>query len=261
LGVELRELEDWNCCGATPYMSVSQDKSFALSARNLALAEPTGDDLVTGCTGCYLVLNKTNHYLAEDPAVRERIRIVLQAAGLSYGGGTRVRHLLDVVVNDVGLDAIAERVTRPLEGLRVAPYYGCQLVRPFAEFDDQEWPTSLDRLLATLGAEPVVYPVKTKCCGGMLMTTSSEAAETMVHRLLRSAERAGADCVATLCALCQANLEFYQDAVNRRFSASHRLPILLFTQLIGLALGLRSEELGLHQAIVEPQPVLQRLAA
>ena len=177
LGVELQELDDWNCCGATAYMAVDEAKACVLAARNLALAEKSGNrQILAPCAACYLVLNKTKHYFARLPGDEGRPSTARWApSGLRYSGNTPVRHPLDVLVNDVGLEAIKQKVRQPLKGLKVAPYYGCQIVRPYATFDDQYNPTTMDRLLEALGATVVRYPLKTKCCGGSLTGTVPEA--------------------------------------------------------------------------------------
>ncbi|TET87600.1 MAG: disulfide reductase, partial [Dehalococcoidia bacterium] len=157
LDIELIELNDWNCCGSTPYSSIDELASFCLSARNLALAEKTGFDLVTPCSSCYITLNRTNSYLKEYPQVKAKVDEALAAGNLEYHGTVRVRHLLDVFVNDIGYDAIGSKVKRNLDGLKVAPYYGCQVVRPRFGFDHPEFPQSLDKLIASLGGEPVPF--------------------------------------------------------------------------------------------------------
>jgi heterodisulfide reductase subunit B len=250
LGVELEELEDWNCCGATAYMSVDETQAGVLAARNLALAERAGShDLLTPCSACYLVLNKTQHNLADFPDVRERIHRALQSARLAYSGRTRVRHPLDILVHDVGLDVIKEKVVRPLTGLKVAPYYGCQVVRPYSTFDDAWNPTTMDRLLATLGAEVVHFPLKTKCCGGSLTGTVPEAGLRMCYILLKEAVRRGADVIAVICPLCQFNLDAYHDQIDRRWGPT-RIATVYFTQLMGLAFGFSPRELGLHRNFI-----------
>ena len=161
------------------------------------------------CAACYLVLNKTKHYFHDYPAMKETIDRALGAVGLRYSGDTPVRHPLDVLINDVGLEAIKQKVRKPLKGLKVATYYGCQLVRPYATFDDQYNPTTMDRLVEALGATVVRYPLKTKCCGGSLTGTVPEAGIRMVYILLNEAKKRGADCLATVCPLCQFNLDAY----------------------------------------------------
>ena len=250
LGVELQELDDWNCCGATAYMAVDEAKACVLAARNLALAERTGlHQVMAPCAACYLVLNKTKHYLADYPAMKTKIDRALAAIDLTYSGNTPVRHPLDVLLNDVGLDAIKRRVQRPLKGLKVAPYYGCQIVRPYSTFDDQNNPTSMDRLIEALGATVVHYPLKTKCCGGSLTGTVPRAGIRMVYILLNEARKRGADCLATVCPLCQFNLDAYHADVKSHYGVA-ALPTVYFTQLMGLAFGLPEKQLGLQRAAV-----------
>lgn len=255
LGVPLEELEDWNCCGATAYMSISELKSFALSARNLALAQRQGKDaastdLVVPCAACYLGLNKAQHYLKEHPDVRLRIDAALQAAGLEYSDNVRVRHPLDVLLNDIGLEALKEQVTRPLTGLRVACYYGCQLVRPYAEFDDQHEPTVMDRLMNALGAETVDWPLKTRCCGGSLSGTVQDVGLRLSYILVKEAKKRGCNAIATACPLCQFNLECYQRQMSREFGERIEIPVTYFTQLMGVAFGQPERTLGLHRVFV-----------
>lgn len=251
LGVELEELEDWNCCGATAYMSVKELMSFAISARNLAIAEPFHRDVVTPCSACYLVLNKTNLYFSEYPKLRKKLGQALEAGGLSYSGNLRVRHILDVIYNDVGAEKISSMVKRKLEGLRVAPYYGCQIVRPDVEFDDPDDPTSMDELIEALGATPAEFHLKTKCCGASLMGTEEKLALQLCRGLLANAEEGGAHCLITLCPLCHMNLDVYQGKVNRLFGTNFKIPILYFTQLIGLAMGYSLADLGLDKLAVK----------
>ena len=251
LGIELEELEDWNCCGATAYMSVKELMSFAISARNLALAEPFHRDVVTPCSACYLVLNKTNQYFTEYPDLRKKLGQALEAGGLSYSGNLRVRHILDVLFNDVGPEKISSLVKKRLDGLKVVPYYGCQIVRPEMGFDDPDDPQSMDRLIESLGATSVEYPLKTKCCGASLMGTEEDLALRLCCELLTGAESAGGHCIVTLCPLCQMNLDVYQSKVNRLCRMGHNIPVLYITQLIGIALGLPSKDLGLDKLAVK----------
>jgi heterodisulfide reductase subunit B len=251
LGIELEELDDWNCCGATAYMSVKELMSFAISARNLALAESLHRDVVTPCSACYLVLNKTNLYFAEYPELRKKVGQALEAGGLSYSGNLRVRHILDVIVTDAGYDKISSLVVKRLDGLRVAPYYGCQIVRPEMGFDDPDEPTSMDELIRALGATAIDYSLKAKCCGASLMGTEEKLALRLCRELLANAEEGGAHCVITLCPLCHMNLDVYQGKVNRLFGTKFKLPILYFSQLIGLAMGISPAALGIDKLAVK----------
>ncbi|MHB9133717.1 MAG: CoB--CoM heterodisulfide reductase iron-sulfur subunit B family protein [Armatimonadota bacterium] len=248
------ELNDWNCCGATAYMAVDEKKAFALAARNLALAEEQhgsgSAQLIAPCSACYLVLNKAQHYIKEHPQLGDTIVSALKEAQLDYTGSVKVRHPLDVFVNDIGLDTLAAKAKKPLQGLKVACYYGCQVVRPYATFDDQYNPMTMDQILRALGAETVDWPLKTRCCGGTLMGTIEEVGLRLNYILLREAKRHGADVVATACPLCQFNLECYQDKISRQNSESINLPVAYFTQLMGLAYGFSEERLGLKRVFV-----------
>lgn len=258
LGLELVELDDWNCCGTSPSYSLREVSTFALNARNLALAESQnpGADLVTVCNGCFGMMDKTSRRLAEDAELREEVREALAVVDLEYGGSVMVRHLLEVLVNDLGRKAIEEKVTRPLEGLKVAPYIGCAFSRP-SGIDDMEFPTALDDLLSWTGADVVDYPLKASCCGGILMMSDKqEVALKLVRDLLADAVRRGASCLATTCPLCHLNVEAYQGQVNARFGTEISLPVLFFTQLLGVSLGLGREELGLGMELVSAEDLL-----
>jgi heterodisulfide reductase subunit B len=258
LGLEMVELDDWNCCGTSPSYSLRELPTFALNARNLALAEKQspGRDLVTICNGCFGIMDKTNHRLAEDADLREKVGEALAVIHLQYGGCVKVRHFLEVLVKDLSQEAIEEKATRPLEGLRVAPYLGCQFSRP-SGIDDLEFPTAMDDLLSWIGAEVVEYPLKAACCGGILMMSDKkEVALKLVHDLLADAVRRGASCLATACPLCHLNVEAYQGQVNAHFGTHFSLPVLFFTQLLGVSLGLGREELGLGAELVSAKALL-----
>jgi heterodisulfide reductase subunit B len=251
LGVELVELDDWNCCGATSYFSVRELDSFAIAARNLAIAEQQGDeDLCVICNACYTTLAKTNRYMNESAEVHEAVNGALGAVGRSYDAAKPVRHIMDILVNDVGIEAVAEKVTRRLTGLKVAPYYGCQYSRPMGAFDDTEFPTTMDRLFRAMGAEIVDYQGKVKCCGGMMMLTKEEGALRLCYELLKGASDDGADVIVCACPLCEMNLEGYQPRVNKTFGTSFDIPVMYFTQLAGLALGATPKQLALDKQVV-----------
>lgn len=257
LGVAMDEIEDWNCCGATAYMAVDELKALTLAARNLALAEQKNQDIVAPCSGCYLVLEKSKRSIIAHKDNGDPVREALGTVGLSFKGTIQVRHPLDVFVNDLGLDAIKSRVKKPLSGLKVAPYYGCQIVRPYATFDDQIEPVAMDRLFEALGATVVAYPLKTRCCGGSLTGTVHEVGGRLSHILIHEAEKRGADLIATCCPLCHFNLDSYQDETGAGYSETN-MPVVYFTQLMGVALGLSPGELGLNRNIVSAAPALAR---
>ena len=256
LDMELIELEDWTCCGSTPYGSLDELESICVAARNLALAEKTGLDLVTPCSSCFITLYQADIKLKDHPQLIAQINEALAVANLEYHGNLRVRHLTEVLVNDITPQVITTKVKRPLNGLKVAPYYGCQLVRPDYGFDDPEFPQSLDRLVECLGAEAVPFPLKNRCCGGSLIIPEEDLALGLLRKLLDNALENGAQCIVTPCPLCQTNLDAYQSRVNSKFKTHYHLPVLFITQLIGLALGIDPESLGLNTNIISPSEVL-----
>jgi heterodisulfide reductase subunit B len=252
LGVGLHEIEDWNCCGATMYMSAKKIVGYSISARNLALAQNMGMPICAPCSSCYTILRKTNRHIAWDPKERAKINEALKAADLSYDTHVDVRHPLDILSNDIGLDSIAARVTNPLKGIKVAPYYGCQIVRPHGQFDDVDDPIKMDQLLSSIGAEVVHYPCKVRCCGGMLMTTQQNIALELNLKLLEAAVDNGADMIATACPLCQMNLEAYQKKINKAFNRNFNIPVVYFSHLLGIALGIKPDQMGIEQFIISP---------
>jgi heterodisulfide reductase subunit B len=262
LGIELVELNDWNCCGATSYFSVRELTSFAIAARNLALAKEMGtDELVVVCNACYTTLSKTNRYMADSPHTAAEVNEALAQVGRSYDGSVKVRHMMDVLVNDLGIDAFSEKVTRRLTELKVAPYYGCQFSRPKGTFDDPEFPVTMDKLFAAAGATMVDYPVKAKCCGGMMMMSNEKGALALCYELLLCAQRSEADVIIAACPLCEMNLEAYQPKVNAAYGTNFDIPVMYFTQLAGLALGVEPRSLALDKQVVSVQPVLAAIPA
>ncbi len=255
LDVELAELDDWNCCGASAAEITSQLLAFVLPARNLALAEQLNgaSQLVASCSACYVNLRKVEEKVRTDAVLLDRINQALDVDGLAYSGKPRVRHLLDVIANDVGADIIAARVKRPLVGLRVAPYYGCQTVRPYTSFDLPYFPETMDRVLAALSVQVHPNPLKAACCGGTLSTTKREVGIKLVSDLIQSVEEA--DCIVTVCPLCQMNLESYQGQVSKTLGQPVHMPILYLTQLLGLAFELPAKALGLKHNIVPLEPM------
>ena len=265
LGIELQELEDWNCCGATEYISLNRTAAYSLVARNLALAEAQlekGTELVAPCSLCFLNLSKADQYMVEDQELSTNVNTALGAGGLHYDPGTiKTRHLLHIISEDVGLDAVAARVIRPLTGLRVAAYYGCLIVRPGfqSKFDNFEYPSSLDNMMKVLGASVVDFPLKAHCCGGHMTQISQPVALDMIRRLLENASEYKADVIVTLCPMCQLNLDAYQGDVNKYFKTNYNIPILYFTQLMGLAFGLSAQELGIGKEFVDARPALGKI--
>jgi heterodisulfide reductase subunit B len=256
MGVELKEVEDWNCCGATTYFHVDELLAYTLVARNLAIAEKAGHDLVAPCSACYKNAYFTSAYLKEDQDLSDHINYALEQDNLHYSGNIEVKHLLEVFVDDLGLEEIQSKVSHPLEGLRVAPYYGCQIVRPRKDHEDVENPQFFEDLMSTIGADPVDFTYRLRCCGGSLIITSREAALSLVRDLLQSAEDREADVIATACPLCQTNLECYQMQVNQEYGTNFSIPIMYFTQLLGLSMGLPPKKLGIGTEFISIDRIL-----
>jgi len=251
LGVELKELEDWNCCGATAYFPVDELLAYTLVSRNLAIAEKTGlQDFVAPCSACYKNAYTTNKYLKSDPDLAEHINYALEEDNLQVEGKMKVRHLIEVFIEDVGFEEIKKKVAYPLKGLRVAPYYGCQIVRPRKDKEDVENPQFFEKLLSAIGAEPIEYASKARCCGGSLIITNRKAALDMVHKLLQDAVNSNANVIATTCPMCNVNLEVYQGQVNQEFGTDFSIPVMYFTQLMGMALGIEPKRIGVGASML-----------
>ncbi len=258
LGIEYEELNDWNCCGATAYMAVDEKKAFVLAARNLALAEQQMKDesevnIVAPCSACYMILLKTQKFLEDNPEDMAVIKAALKESGLEYNAKARVRHPIDVLINDLGEQEITKRITKPLKGIRVASYYGCQTVRPYSTFDDQRNPVTMDRLFKAAGAEVVDWSMKTRCCGASLTGTIQEVALPLSYIILHEAKKRRADVVTTACSLCQFNLECYQTNIDKKFKTDTRIDVIYFTQLLGLALGIEPKKLGINRLFAQPE--------
>ncbi len=259
LGIELVELDDWSCCGAVHADVRSSAAGIALPARNLALAEAQGfDTIVAPCSGCYKNLRQANKRVAADKAVRQGVNEHLRD-GLALTGEIEVLHPLYVLLETFGLDRIEERAVNPLSDLRIASFYGCMLTRPKDVFDSPERPTGLDELTQALGAEPVAYDWKAKCCGGAMALSHGEVTARLSGKVLASAKEAQADLVMLACPMCHTALDAYQAKAERIVGRLLNLPVLYFTQVMGLALGLDPATLGFERHIVSPRPQLTRL--
>jgi heterodisulfide reductase subunit B len=245
LGAEIVELEDWTCCGASAAEATSYLLSMVLAARNLALGEKQnpGADFLVPCSSCYLNLRKVEDHVHSDDTLLGKINQALAEEGLHFEGKQKVRHLLDVLATDFGAQAVRPLVKHELSGLRVAPYYGCQALRPYATFDDPQQPKSMEPLIAALGAEVHPWAAGAKCCGAALMTTKKEVALELTAGILKEAQ--GADCIVTVCPMCQMNLEAYQHAVSDAAGKDLSISVLYLPQIMGLAFGLPEESLKL----------------
>ncbi len=252
LQVGLHELDDWNCCGASSAHSMSHALSLALPARNLAIAQKAGRDVVMPCAACFNRHKTTDHVMRNDPEQRAGLEKMI---GFEFTGTVGVRPLLDVVGNEIGLERIRAMVKRPLTGLKVVGYYGCLLVRPpeITQFENPDNPQLMNRLLETLGADARPWSYATDCCGGGLSLTKSSVAMKLVTRLADRAREAGADAIVTSCPLCQLNLEMRQP------KTSPKMPIFYFTELMGLAFGLEKAGGWWSKHLIDPQPLLRQL--
>lgn len=229
LDVDLTELEDWNCCGASSGHCTNRELAVALPARNLALAEQQGQDVAVACAACFLRFKQTTHDLRKDSALLEQTS---KTIGLPFEAKVEVRHFVDIFAREVGIDVIKQRVKKPLDGMKVVCYYGCYLTRPpdVTQFDDPENPTIMDELLTALGAETLSWTHKVECCGGNLMLSRSDIVSKLVGDIVQAARDAGAEAIITACPLCEANLDTRQPGPET-------MPAFYFSELLALALG------------------------
>ena len=248
LGIELEEIHDWTCCGASSGHFTNEDLSVALPARNLAIAEKMGLDTVCVCAACYLRLRHTRHEARHNPGFSKKLEGLLE---LPYEGKYDVRHLLDIVVNKLGLDAVRAKVKKPLKDLKLVCYYGCYLMRPprVVAFDNPENPTAMDRLMEALGADVRDWSAKVDCCGGSLMLTQSDAVHDLVGSIADRAREVDAEAIVTACPMCTMNLEAMQRGKDK-------LPVIYFTELMGVAMGLPDSKKWFKKHLKNPSKVL-----
>lgn len=260
LGIELEEIPDWTCCGSTPAHASNSSLAVALPVLNLQKAQALRLPVMTACASCYARLRTANYKVRSKPEQRQQAE---RLTGKPYNGETEVHHVLDVLVNHYGLNKVEAKVRRPLEGLRVACYYGCLLTRPpeIVAFDNPEHPTCMDDLVAAAGAEPVAWPYATECCGASLSMTHAKAVCRLGHKLISMARQAGADCIAVACPLCQMNLDLRQaDAAKARGSIPET-PVLYITQLLGMALEIPAKDLGIDALTVSASDLVGSAAS
>jgi heterodisulfide reductase subunit B len=253
LGIELRELEDWTCCGASSAHSMSQLLGLALPARELQLAEEMGLPLVAPCAMCYFRLKIAAHDLVDETT----LNTVREVLARDFRNAAEVVHLLEVVAEDK--EIMLSKLKKSLAGMRVACYYGCLLVRPRAilDFDDEENPQMMDRLMEMLGAESIDWGFKTECCGASLPLSRPDIVLQLSHRILSQAKQMGADCIVVACPMCHSNLDSHQEEMKAKYKDGVGLPVLYFTQLLGLALGFSARQLLLDKHLTDPLPMLQ----
>jgi heterodisulfide reductase subunit B len=261
LDIDLVDIPGWVCCGSTPAHASNASLAVALPALNLKKAKDAGfDQVAVACASCYARLRTANHKINNSSEERERAQRIIDA---TYDGSMKVRHILDILVNDYGPAQIRKRVTSALAGIRIASYYGCLLSRPpdVVAFDDPEHPTCMDKLVEAAGAEAVDWPFKTECCGASLSIVKTNATNRLGYRLLSMAKRAGAQCLVVACPLCQMNLDFRQADAKKDKQALPDMPVIYITQLLGLALGLSPQSLGLDALTVDALPLFKNCGA
>ena len=260
LGIELVEFASFSCCGSAFIDEANEVLNVALNARNLAIAEKAGLDLLTICSTCQGMLSLANFRLT-DPKVRARVDGALKPLGIEYRGTTRVKHLLEVLTKDIGVAAIRAKVRRPLTGMKVGAFYGCHLLRPADELasESAEEPRSFEDLLAALGASPVFYRGRVMCCGFPIQFVNPAAASRIAGRQIVDAKSHGADAMATPCPLCHISLDAYQNKAERAVGQPLDMPVFHLPQLVGLALGATPEELGLPRHLVPTEPALAKI--
>lgn len=255
-GIKLVEIDDWNCCGALEAI-FDKELSMGLSARNNFKAQKTGLDLVIPCSICSHNLSRADTAMKNDPAFRKKIE---KALGEEYKG-IKLKHLLDVIVNDMGTNAISKKFVKPLNGIKAVAYYGCLLVRPseVSKFDNPENPMSLDNLIKATGSECLPFTQKTKCCGGNLLMSKQDYAFILTKKLFDEAKAKGANCVVVACPMCHMLLDGQQAMIEKAHNTVIDMPVLYFTQLIGLAMGLSEKELELDKNMVSTAKLIESI--
>jgi heterodisulfide reductase subunit B2 len=257
LGIELQEPEGWSCCGSSPALKMNRTLSTALSAHNLALVERQQlSDVVAPCPFCFRRLKSAQEEMARNPKLKEKVQGIIEA---ETNGNVAVHNLLGFITEKVGLQTLREKVVKPLKGLKVVPYYGCYVVKPpsVTSFDDPENPTSLDEILRAAGAEVLDWDFKVECCGAGLSLSKTEKVCELTGRLIREASWRGADAIVVVCQLCQANLDLRQKEIGEKDYRSYQIPVIYFTQALGLAFGYSPAQVGLDRHFVDPVTVLK----
>jgi heterodisulfide reductase subunit B len=258
LGIDLVEPKGWTCCGATAGHQTDRLLAVSLPAANLTKVQDMKLDMLVNCAACYSRMKVANHEIMAHSEIRQGVR---EALDRDYDGSVKVRHLLEVLLEDVGLPAIKRAVKRPLNGLKVACYYGCLLVRPpkILKFDDPENPTSLDRLVTAMGGTSLEWPCKVECCGGGLSLSRTDVVVELTGSIIDMAASVGADCIAVSCPMCQVNLDLRQQDINKQTGKNYQIPIVYITQLLGLCLGIDPGELGFNQLMIPASVVLEKV--
>ncbi len=261
MGIQLINFPEFSCCGGAVIDEADAVLNIALNARNLAIAESKQLPMLTVCSTCQGMLSRANKVLRENKEMSTKIAKILQKIGVQYNGGTEVKHLLQVIVDDYSLGRLKELVTYPLKGLKIAPFYGCHLLRPadVVRFDDPWNPRSLEDLISALGAEPIYFKGRIECCGFPLLFIKESTANRMAGSVLEEAVEGGADLMVTPCPLCHVSLDTFQSEAVKEVKKSISIPILHLPQLVGLALGIDANTLGLSRHMVSVEDALKKI--
>ena len=264
LDIQLNDIPDWNCCSASiGYAGGGELPRLALSARNIALSEEhnAGQEIVATCAACWLATRETAERLEEDESLMAEANEALAEAGLKLKNETPIKHMAEVLIEDIGYEAIGEKVKKPLEGIKIAGYGGCQTNRPFGIAGESfENPLYLDKLVDTLGGDSIpTYEKKVQCCGGALAFSEPEKSQEMIKGILESAYDNGADMIVTPCPVCQMNVEVYQDQINATYNTKFKMPVVYYSTLMSVAFGRSAKEAALDGQVI-PAKQLEQLA-
>jgi heterodisulfide reductase subunit B len=252
--ISLKEIPDWNCCGASPAHYLNEELAMALPYRNLVKAEEAGlDRVISPCPACYSHLKHVHEEVSEERHLAERLGMIV---GRGYRGSVASKHLLDFLKEDVGLDRLKSSVKTPLSRLKVVSYYGCLTRLPGVHIDDMENPTLMDEVVSMIGGDALEWSHKTECCGASLSVSRTEIALRLVNSILEAAKERSADCIAVVCPLCQSNLDTRQGDIRKKYGTTYGIPILYLSQLIGLAQKLDYSQLGLNRLVITPKKLL-----
>jgi len=262
LGIELVDLENMTCCAPPPLQSIDLETSLAIAAYNVCLAEEADLSIVTLCTGCFESLAIANTMLKENEKLKERVNKILSSAGKEFKGTKDVKHYLQVLLSDVGLDRLKKETSKDLSKLKVASFSGCHALRPshLLKFDDSERPRIFDSLIEALGSKSIWYRNKLKCCGGLLRGYADDVALAIAREKIVNTTKAGADCIVTLCPFCFLTLDLGQMLIKTTFHEEYNMPILHYTELLSLALGIDSKELALDFHKIRLDKVLNKIS-
>ena len=258
LGIEMVEPKGWTCCGATAGHQTDRVLAAALPAANLAKIKDMGLDCVVNCAACYNRMKVANYEIATESEIRKNVS---DAIGRDYDGSVKIKHFIEVLLNDVGIEKISRAIKQPLKGLKVACYYGCLLVRPpkVVNFDDPENPKSLDKLVKAIGGEAIEWPYKVECCGGGLSLSRTDVVVNLTDSIIGMAKESGADCIAVSCPMCQVNLDLRQQDIKKETGRDYQIPVVYMTQLLGLGLGISPKKLGFNKLMVPASKVLDKV--